>query len=49
MWFGFMALGGFEVERGLIAEGRVEAGSVVEAFDVVENHEAGLLSGFGDL
>ena len=46
--FGFMALGGFEVERGLIAEGRVESGSVVEAFDVVENHEVGLLSGFGD-
>ena len=48
LWFGFMARGGVEVERGLIAEGRVKAGSIVEAFDVVENHKTGLLSGFGD-
>ena len=44
--FGFMVLGGFEVERGFIAEGRVQPGSIIEAFDVVENHEFGLLSGF---
>lgn len=44
--FGFMVLGGFEVDRGFIAEGRVQPGSIIEAFDVVENHEFGLLSGF---
>ena len=44
--FWFMVLGGFEVDRGFIAEGRVQPGSIIEAFDVVENHEFGLLSGF---
>ena len=44
--FGFMVQGGFEVQRGFIAEGRVQACSIIEAFDVVENHEFGLFSGF---
>ena len=43
--FGFMVLGGFEVERGFIAEiysqGRVLLGSIGEVFDVVENHASG--------
>jgi hypothetical protein len=44
--FGFMVQGGFEVQRGFIAEGRVQACSIIEAFDVVKNHEFGLFSGF---
>lgn len=40
-----MALGGFEVEWGFIAERPVQAGAVVKASNVFENHEFCPLSG----
>ncbi len=39
---------GFEFQWGFVAEGGVEAGSVVEGFDVIEDHDDGMASGFWD-
>ena len=43
---GFMVLGAFEVDRGFIAEGRVQPVSSIETLDVVQTYGLCLCSGF---